>query len=65
MQTYNHQFEKELRALIDEHIEALRAVVAGEGIQDFARYKNYTGQISGLSRALDLCDQVNTKMKES
>lgn len=61
MQTINTLFEQELRKQIELALEDLEAnITTGYGVESFEQYKNKIGQIAGLRRALELCEEVNS-----
>jgi hypothetical protein len=65
VQTLNTQFEHELTKLIDEELARLTEnLVAGSAVTDFAAYRHIAGQIRGLERVRDYCDEVNTLLSK-
>jgi hypothetical protein len=57
--TYNSQFEKELKKLIELAIDEKKELVStGLGTIDFPTYKHQVGIILGLRMALELCDEA-------
>jgi len=61
MLTGNTQFEYELHKLIDAEIERLKDCLTSiSTIPDYSTYVNYVGQIRGLERIADYCNEVNT-----
>ena len=61
MQTINTLFEQELRKQIELAIEDIESsVTAGYGVETFEQYKHKVGQIAGLRRTLDLCEEVKS-----
>lgn len=61
MLTLNTAFEAELRKLIAEQIERLATnLCGGLSVQDIADYRNQVGQIQGLRKTLEMCEDVQT-----
>jgi hypothetical protein len=61
MLTYNHLFENTLRKLIQEEIDRLTENLAlGLSVTDFASYREIVGQITGLKKVLELCDEAQS-----
>lgn len=59
MLTYNAQFEKELKQLINQTIEEKKDNLSnGLSTVDFATYKHQVGIIQGLRLALEMCDEA-------
>lgn len=61
MLTSANQFEAELKKLIDE--EAARVsenLSLGTSVKDYGDYRNQVGQIQGLRKALDLCEEAQS-----
>lgn len=58
--TYATYYQYELSKLLKEEIERLTAVITSEFdmVSDFASYRYHIGQIRGLRRALELCDEA-------
>lgn len=66
MLTYNHLFENTLRKLIEQEIERLTEnLVLGLSVTDFANYRESVGQIAGLRKALELCEEAQTIVSKS
>lgn len=60
--TYNQQFETELRKAVTAEIDRLTEEVAFGSMVDHAAYRNHCGQIAGLRKTLELCDDIRTEM---
>lgn len=59
MLTYNAQFAKELKALLEQTIEERKELLStGLSTVDFPTYKHQVGIIFGLRLALELCDEA-------
>jgi hypothetical protein len=57
--TYNAQFAKELKALLEQTIEERKELLStGLSTVDFPTYKHQVGIIFGLRLALELCDEA-------
>lgn len=64
MLTYNSQFEKELKELLEQAIEDKKELVStGLGTIDFPTYKHQVGIILGLRLALEMCDEATLAVK--
>lgn len=59
MLTYNMLFEKEVRKLILQRIEAAKENLSYGHTEN---YQKEVGIISGLRMSLDMCDEANTSM---
>jgi uncharacterized protein YaaR (DUF327 family) len=65
MLTYESHFEEMLKRLIDEEIDRLKENLTNSiTIPDLAHYKEIVGQIAGLRKAIDLCDEANKLAQE-
>jgi hypothetical protein len=61
MLTYNQLFENTLRTLIEAEIDRLTEnLVLGLSVEDFATYREIVGQLRGLRKALELCDEAQS-----
>jgi len=61
MLTYSDMFEGELRKLINAEIDRLLENVGhGMGVPDYAQYTKIVGEIMGLRRALEFCDEARS-----
>ena len=59
MLTYNSQFEKELKQLLEQMIEERKDQLStGLATVDFDTYKHQVGIIKGLRLALEVCDEA-------
>ena len=59
MLTYNAFFQHELKKLIELEIDRLAdEMISGYSIDDFPSYRHHIGQIKGLRKALELCDEA-------
>lgn len=59
VQTYQTHYQYELTKQIQEEIERLKENMAANGvISDIGEYRYYLGQITGLRKALYLCDEA-------
>jgi len=58
--TYQTFYQYELNKLLQDEIDRLTAVITAEYdlVSDFASYRYHIGQIKGLRRALELCDEA-------
>lgn len=66
MLTYNNLFENTLRKLAEQEIERLTEnLVLGLSVTDFSTYREIVGQIAGLRKALELCDEAQTIVSKS
>ena len=65
--TYSTYYQYELSKLLKEEIDRLTVNITSEYelVSDYASYRYHIGQIKGLRRALELCDDaeavVNSK----
>ncbi|MEI8101029.1 MAG: hypothetical protein WCH09_05610 [Bacteroidota bacterium] len=65
-QTYQTHYQYELKKQIEEEIERLKNNMATNGIiTDISEYRYYVGQITGLRKALYLCDEAETVINGS
>jgi hypothetical protein len=65
-QTYQTHYQYEIKKLIEEEIERLKNNMATNGIiTDIGEYRYYVGQITGLRKALYLCDDAETVVNGS
>lgn len=66
MQTFNTQFEAELKKLIDADVERLKAILeVGVAVDNFEGYRHLIGQILALKRVRDsYFDEVNTLLSK-
>lgn len=59
IQTYQTHYQYELKKQIEEEIERLKEAMAVNGvITEISDYRYYLGQITGLRKALVLCDEA-------
>ena len=59
MLTYNSQFEKELKQLLEQMIEERKEQIStGLATVDFDTYRHQVGTIKGLRLALEMCDEA-------
>lgn len=58
MLTFNHQIAIEFEKLVTAQIESLSDNVTAGMIEDLAKYKSITGQITGLKASLDLMNDA-------
>lgn len=59
MLTYTDVFERELRKFIMAEVDRLIENAShGMGIPDYAHYMKIVGEIAGLRKALDLCEEA-------
>jgi hypothetical protein len=65
MLTYSDMFEHELRKLIIAEVERLLENAGhGMGVEDYAHYMKIVGQIAGLRRALECCEEARLFINE-
>lgn len=62
--TYNGQFESELRKAIDTEVERRKEYLGAGSAGEFNQYKQWVGEINGLRRVLELCDEVNAELSK-
>jgi hypothetical protein len=64
--TTNTQFEQKLKKRIAEYQSHLGEILfSGKGIENYAQYQNYIGQIAALDRVCsEFCDDVNTEINK-
>lgn len=61
MLTSANQFEAELKKLITVETERVSENLSlGTSVKDYGDYRNQVGQIQGLRKALDLCEDAQT-----
>ncbi len=59
MLTYSDMFERELRKFITTEIDRLLENVGhGMGVADYAQYSKLVGEIAGLRRTLEFCEEA-------
>jgi hypothetical protein len=60
--TYATYYQYELSKLLKEEIDRLTATITAEYevVSDYSSYRYHIGQIRGLRRALELCDEAET-----
>jgi len=64
--TYNQHFEYQLRKLIEAEIERLEEILSlGLSVPDFHAYRHIVGQIAGLRRSLEFCEEANSIANQS
>jgi hypothetical protein len=58
--TYSTYYQYELSKLLKEEIDRLTGNLTSEYelVSDYASYRYHIGQIKGLRRALELCDEA-------
>jgi hypothetical protein len=58
--TYATYYQYELSKLLKEEIERLTSAITAEYevVSDYSSYRYHIGQIKGLRRALELCDEA-------
>jgi hypothetical protein len=58
--TYQTYYVHELKKLIKEEIERLTSTITSEYevVSDYSSYRYHIGQIKGLRKALELCDEA-------
>ena len=65
MLTYESHFEEKLKNLIVAEIDRLKENLTHSiTIPDLAHYKELVGQIAGLRKAIDLCEEANRLAQE-
>ncbi len=65
MLTYSDVFERELRKIIVAEIDRLLGNLGhGMGVTDHAAYMKIVGEIAGLRRALEACDEARSFANE-
>lgn len=65
MLTYESHFEEKLKRLIEDEVDRLKENLTHSiTIPDLAHYKEIVGQIMGLRKAIDLCDEANKLAQE-
>jgi len=59
MLTYSDMFERELRKCILAEIDRLLENVGhGMGVADYAQYSKIVGEIAGLRKTLEFCEEA-------
>ena len=60
--TYQTYYQYELSKLLKEEIDRLTSTITAEYevVSDYTSYRYHIGQIKGLRRALELCDEAET-----
>jgi phosphopantetheine adenylyltransferase len=60
VQTYQAYYQYEVKKLIEEEIQRLSEIVIADNgvVVDYATYRHHIGQIRGLRRAYELCDEA-------
>jgi len=58
--TYQTYYEYELKKILQAEIDRLTATITAEYevVSDYSSYRYHIGQIKGLRRALELCDEA-------
>ena len=65
MLTRNDMFEIELRKLVVAEVERLLENVGhGMGVTDYANYMKIVGEIAGLRKALDACEEARIAVNQ-
>jgi len=63
--TYSDMFERELRKLITAEIERLHENAGhGMGVPDYATYMKLVGEIVGLRRTLEFCEESRSAVNK-
>jgi len=59
--TYSDMFERELRKLATEELERLHQNAGhGMGVPDYASYMKLVGEIAGIRKILEFCDEARS-----
>jgi hypothetical protein len=65
MLTYSDAFERELQKLIVAEVERLLENLGhGMGVTDYANYMKIVGEIAGLRKALEFCEEARLVVNE-
>lgn len=66
MQTFNTQFEHELRKVIEARmVEIAEILTAGQAIKTLDDYRKFVGEFQGLKQVIDsYCGEVNTTLSK-
>jgi hypothetical protein len=65
MLTYSDAFERELQKLIVAEVERLLGNLGhGMGVTDYANYMKIVGEIAGLRKALEFCEEARLVVNE-
>ena len=65
MLTYSDAFERELQKLIVAEVERLLENLGhGMGVTDYANYMKIVGDIAGLRKALEFCEEARLVVNE-
>jgi len=66
VQTFNTQFEFELKKRITEEVDRIKDnLAAGLAVTDYAQYQNQVGRIAALRTVADYyCNEINTTINE-
>ena len=65
MLTYSDMFERELRKFITAEIDRLLENAGhGMGVADYAHYMKLVGEIAGLRRTLEFCEEARSAVNK-
>jgi len=63
--TYSDAFERELQKLIVAEVERLLGNLShGMGVTDYANYMKIVGEIAGLRKTLEFCEEARLIVNE-